>query len=494
MLPKLVINNAYSAEFVSSPPFCRLYSKRKKKKNRFPPKGLDSKSGLDNKKKIKLDMDSSTPVSKLNQRRETVEIPSPPDLSPVVTESVSIASNEAPSLVSDPGQKSATGNSMGMDGAKITPTKRVETSANFEMGANNLFDAAMRSNALREQPELITNPEASIMEELANGVSLDTWSGQELNTGSEVFQLSNGSVAAKSDGPTNEASANERDKELNLDSSLALDGNIAGGRVGELNLNTSPALDRNIAGEKVGDIAGGMVRGLNLNTTPALGEDIAGGKVEDIAGSSLALNGNIAAGGSVGGLNLKFEAESIVGSSSGPKDSNNGACEERFKTPVKRRLIFGQDLTPEIRGSRATPGSSQVKRKNTGPQNTPESARRRRHTVSLDTNSELQGVHNSPKLNTPLQRLMMNRRGSVASLAASTPRRVNARKNGRNIAAEKDNKQRSIVDMLKTQTVAQEGIGLIEGVKQLAVDISNNKRETGLVSDTLNNSPKASSE
>ena len=114
--------------------------------------------------------------------------------------------------------------------------------------------------------------------------------------------------------------------------------------------------------------------------------------------------------------------------------------------------------------------------------------------MSLDTNSELQGMHNSPKLNTPLQRLMMNRRGSVSSLAASTPRRVNARKNGRNIAAGKDSKQRSIVDMLKTQTVAQEGIGLIEGVKQLAVDISNNKRETGLVSDTLNNSPKASSE
>ena len=81
-------------------------------------------------------------------RREQSEIPSLQDISPVAAGSLSVASEEAPSFVTDPGQKSPTGNSRGMDTAGITPTERQETSADIEAGANNLFDAAMRTNAL----------------------------------------------------------------------------------------------------------------------------------------------------------------------------------------------------------------------------------------------------------------------------------------------------------------------------------------------------------
>ena len=149
-------------------------------------------------------------------------------------------------------------------------------------------------------------------------------------------------------------------------------------------------------------------------------------------------------------------------------------------------------MTPEIARCRATPGSAQVKRKNCGPQNTPESARRRRHTVSLDDCSSQQCGHESPSLSTPLQRLMMNRRGSIASSSANTPKNTKKRRDGKGALTNKDSKQRTIIDMLNSPKFNQEGCEMLEGVKQL--DISQNKRESGLLSNSLEKNPEASRE
>ena len=385
------------------------YQKNQRKKRVYP-RGLASKDTSG--KKFKLDMDSSTPLQNMGDRREHTEIPSPPNISPVNVESLSIASDEAPSFVSDPGQKSATGNSRGMDTARITPTRKQETSADIEAGANNLFDSAMRTNALSGHVEVLNNLEASLMDELANDVSLNTWSGRESSMDAEAV--------------TSEEKLGVVDGEI-----------TAGGIVGELNLDNLH--------EQRDDTAGGKVGELNLKPDSS----------------------QVVASGMVGELNLRKEkvVENVEIDLVSPVVDEVKNKDLNLRTPVRKRLIFGEGLTPEMGNIRATPGLSRDKRKNTSPQNTPESARRRRHTVSLENASELRAHHSRPSVqNTPDTRKNSTPR-RAPNFTFSAPRR--------SWKTNKDKNQMTIVEMLRKQDRSGENENAVKGVKQLvAIDVN----------------------
>ena len=98
-------------------------------------------------KRIKKNMDSSTPINSKDQRRDPGVLWSPTEISPAPQEE---QTSDCPSFHSDPGQRSPTGASREMDTAQLTPSRRVETSAEIEGGANDLFNAAMRTGALNK--------------------------------------------------------------------------------------------------------------------------------------------------------------------------------------------------------------------------------------------------------------------------------------------------------------------------------------------------------
>ena len=86
----------------------------------------------------------------------------------------------------------------------------------------------------------------------------------------------------------------------------------------------------------------------------------------------------------------------------------------------------------------------------------------------------------------------MNRRGSTASSSANTAKNIKKRRDGKGALTNKDSKQRTIIDMLNSPKFYQEGCEMLEGVKQL--DISQNKRESGIRSNSLKKNPEASRE
>ena len=107
-----------------------------------------------------------------------------------------------------------------------------------------------------------------------------------------------------------------------------------------------------------------------------------------------------------------------------------------------------------------------------------------------DDCSSQQCGHESPSLSAPLQRLMMNRRGSTASSSANTPKNTKKRRDGKGALTNKDSKQRTIIDMLNSPKINQEGCEALKGVKQL--DLSQKKQGSGLRSNSLENNPDAS--
>ena len=372
-------------------------------------------------------MDASTPVIKIGDRRDHVEIASPPNISPVNAGSLSVASDEAPSFVSDPGQKSATGNSRGMDTARLTPTRKQETSDDFEAGANDLFDSAMRTNALDGHAVLLANPEASIMEDLAANISLSSWSGHESRSSSGISSA----------------------EPVAMGENIAIAGGeiIAGGTLGELNL------------------ASGTVGGLNLTLNELPGSVKACGTVGDLYLGEKEVAAPDADACVVTEQVVNSREVSVCTAKAmevfSPVVGDGRNNDRGFATPARKKLVFGEFMTPEMGRARATPGLSPGKRKNTSPQNTPESARRRRHTVSADSASELQarqcrpGVLNTP----PIARKTLP--GKSPKLTSSTPRR--SKKGIRR------SNQITIVEMLERKYKSEKNVNVVEGVKQLAL-------------------------
>ena len=133
---------------------------------------------------------------------------------------------------------------------------------------------------------------------------------------------------------------------------------------------------------------------------------------------------------------------------------------------------------------RATPGASREKRKNTGPQNTPQSARRRRHTVSLNETSMMPNFDNSPVPDAPPakdRRVVHMRRTSTTN---TSPRRRYKRRESVII----DNKQRTIVDMLslkEKENTCKKGEKMVKGIKQLVVSDAEDDKVSGSGSDIL---------
>ena len=122
---------------------CCFSSRSYHKKNKAAPARLKSSQ---RRKRAKIEMEFSTPTKLIEGRRE-VETLTPPDVSPVRQENMVSPRSDCPSFHINPDQHSPTGNTLLLDGANLTLTKRVDTSAQIEGGANDLFDAAMKTEA-----------------------------------------------------------------------------------------------------------------------------------------------------------------------------------------------------------------------------------------------------------------------------------------------------------------------------------------------------------
>ena len=117
-------------------------------------------------------MDSSTPLSTRDSRHTSL-VPSP--TSPIAPWALS----DQPSATEYIGPSNTTGASWDLDHCNITPTKRGETSADIEIGANALLDAAEISgafnNVLDEMADVQFNNQQSIQDQLV-GLNLSDWS------------------------------------------------------------------------------------------------------------------------------------------------------------------------------------------------------------------------------------------------------------------------------------------------------------------------------
>ena len=105
-----------------------------------------------------------------------------------------------------------------------------------------------------------------------------------------------------------------------------------------------------------------------------------------------------------------------------------------------RRLTFGDCMTPEVANSRATPGSKQHKRKIMESQESLGSARKRRHTLSLEVVNDNKMGELALAL-TPIQRIMM---AGKKTISMTTPRRNNRKNKRANSVAPRDDRQKTI--------------------------------------------------
>ena len=129
-------------------------------------------------------MECSTPLD--YRRLEAIDLG---DDSPILTSSIGDVSDQSKGSVADGSLKpgsSPTGNSREMDLTKITPTKKVETSSEFEIGATSLMNAAAKANII-----FTAEAKESISDQLADvhldGIDFSKWSdGSSFNNNSET--------------------------------------------------------------------------------------------------------------------------------------------------------------------------------------------------------------------------------------------------------------------------------------------------------------------
>ena len=119
----------------------------------------------------------------------------------------------------------------------------------------------MRTNALDGHVEVFNNQEASFMEELANDISLNTWSGRESRSLESMPSIDAEAVTSeeKLERGVGEITAGGMVGELNLDNLHEQRDDTAGGKVGELNLK--PDSSQVVASGMVGEL---NLRSMNL--------------------------------------------------------------------------------------------------------------------------------------------------------------------------------------------------------------------------------------
>ena len=126
-------------------------------------------------------MECSTPLD--YRMSEAIDLG---DDSPILISSIGDASDQSKGSVADGSLKpgSSPGNSREMDLTKITPTKKVETSSDFEIGATSLMNAAAKANII-----FTAEAKESISDQLADvhldGIDFSIWSdGSSFNNNS----------------------------------------------------------------------------------------------------------------------------------------------------------------------------------------------------------------------------------------------------------------------------------------------------------------------
>ena len=230
----------------------------------------------------------------------------------------------------------ATGASRELDTCQITPSKKAETSEDFEIGANALMNAAEETNAFLVE-KIIQPPAAGAAEvQNINEEGVGEVLAKELNqlALSEEIQDSSGDIVHANDI---------------LDEQL-IQGNKSGASqhldevvVEEINHMAPTGADKEVnevkeAGED------DLLHGLNVDEWSSLEVQNSSGKSEEDE------------------CPLTPSRKSVTD----PKEeTKEKTFQSGYTTPVntRRKLVFGENLTPEQGRERATPGATQVKRR-----------------------------------------------------------------------------------------------------------------------------------
>ena len=210
---------------------------------------------------------------------------------------------------------------------------------------------------------------------------------------------------------------------------------------------------------QMNESASGNVGELNL-IPQQVDSDTAGGKVGELNLDPLIVDVNTA-GGKVGVLNLDQHAPTSTAT----------------RTPVKRRLTFGDCMTPEVANSRATPGSKQHKRKTMESQGSLGSARKRRHTLSSGVEKD---NRRGELALTPIQRIML---AGKKTTSMTTPRRYNGQKKRASSVAPRDDRQKTIIQMMAQQAHTPTKQESVTGIKELSDKSRDHRSETGDVAE-----------
>ena len=148
----------------------------------------------------------------------------------------------------------------------------------------------------------------------------------------------------------------------------------------------------------------------------------------------------------------------------GCEEEDKNLLEEQVRVtleqPVKRKLIFGEHMTPDVARERATPGSKQVKRKEGCELSALSSAHKRRSTLSGgECHASINTGQTPPPQNTPnrpLSALKMMMDTRIRSTSTPPLRRRGSRRVVKANPAGKIAGQRNIVQMLASRAEERE--------------------------------------
>ena len=270
-------------------------------------------------------MDTSTPVAHRDNLQDNTPSPS---TSPIVND-LSDQPSDSENVLAD----GRTGASRELDTCLITPTRKLETSEDFEAGANAIMNAAEHTNAFRVERDINPPPVEDSETDADTGEHLVDELNRLLLSESDQAPSPSAELVVQSAQP-NDSEAGARDLEINH-LNAADDNDLVTVEENHSDDNDLITVEENHSSPSDAD----LLSGINVDRWSEMKEDITG---------------------------ISSNKITLTPSTTNRENDLIKAPETTPTTPsqnTRRRLIFGEGLTPEQGNARATPNAVQKKRR-----------------------------------------------------------------------------------------------------------------------------------